>query len=468
MSIFKPGAKLRGEVQELTKQVGQLKTQNERLVHEFVLMKGEADKKYVGNEYKDYKTAVKAISEKYVGTADWGVLQTRNIIDLRSAFILGEGIRVSHTTKTRAEAEQELGFAKDFVRFNNLDGQLDQQMAKEAEIEGKIAIKLTLEDLKEKPYNKWTSMVSTRYLSWQLLDYKIEADPVDYLLYKKLTWPKKTVGTKEIPLGDLEPSRFVYAKFGGRLNEPNEAQPKIMACLSMVDRLDKALRDLREIMHYFASPTPHFKVASKEEGVALDEYLRSINWKIGHFVVTTAEFSIVSADVRGAETLVSEIELAVKMISGATGIPIHYLGLLDLLKNRATGENVRELIMAATTSERQTWIGVYEEVFTKAMEMWNRNNASQKSEDAQLDPTRVKVDIPQITQEHWDRVEKVLIPAATGGIISKEYVAEQIPGIDIEAESERRKTREAAEAARAKDEMKALKEDINREGGLHA
>ena len=154
------------------------------------------------------------------------------------------------------------------------------------------------------------------------------------------------------------------------------------------------------------------------------------------------------------------------MISGATGIPIHYLGLLDLLKNRSTGENIRELIMASTTRERQTWIGVYEELLTKAMQMWNATYKAQKTEGL-LDPTRIKVDIPQVTQEHWDHIQNVLIPAVAANIISKEHVAGQIPGVDQEKEAELRGEQEAKDAEQAKQEMAAFKEemDMKAQGG---
>jgi hypothetical protein len=460
MSIFNKSKILQAEVRELrdktadlTGQVTKYRETQELLVKDILTLQ-EVSNAYVGNDYQIYENAVYAISEKYCGRADWGALQTRSIIDLRSAFILGEGLRVSHTTETRAEAERELQFAADFMSFNDLDGELDQEMAKEAEIEGKIAIRIWLD---EEPYHDWPGMVSARFRSWLSSKYVVEADPNDYLWYKKLSWN----ATSTVPAGSYDEAKFVYAKFGGRINMPNEAQPKIAACLTQIDRLDRALRDLREIDHLFASPTPYFKVLSVAEGTAVEAYIERTNWKIGKALVTSSDYSIVSAPITGAETLIAEIELCVKMISGATGIPIHYLGLLDLLRNRATGENVRELIMSSTTRERQTWIGVYEELLTKAMQMWNGTYAAQKSPRAQLDPTRIKVDILQVTQEHWDHIQNVLIPAVTANIISKEHVAGQIPGVDQEKEAELRADQEAKDAEQAKAEMDALKEEMS-------
>jgi len=140
-----------------------------------------------------------------------------------------------------------------------------------------------------------------------------------------------------------------------------------------------------------------------------------------------------------------------------TGIPIHHLGLLDLLKNRATGDNTREVINAATNRERRVWIGAYEELIEKSMKMFNENANPQKSKEKMLDPTKISINIPLITQEQWDRIERVLIPAAVAGIISKEFVAEQIPGVDLEAEAERSDKKEEVESERMKREMEKIK-----------
>ena len=62
-------------------------------------------KKYVGNEYRTYSTAVKAIESKYVGTAEWGTILTGSIIDLRASFTMGQGVKIvaaENTTEKEA------------------------------------------------------------------------------------------------------------------------------------------------------------------------------------------------------------------------------------------------------------------------------------------------------------------------------------------------------------------------------
>ena len=424
----------------------------ETLVKDILTLQ-ETTSKNVGNEYTDYATAVQAISDKYCGTADWGVIQTGAIIDLRAAFILGEGIKVSHTTETKAEAERELQFAKDFMEYNGLDSEMAHEIVKEAEIEGKTALKLSYDD---EEFNDWPGMITARLISWLLKKYVVTADSEDYLWYTKLAWEASSTA----PAGSLAEEEFVYKKFGGRIYDPNDAQPRIMKCLTQVDRLDKALYDLRRINHLFAGPTPDFKVEDMTTCNYLTQQIKDINWKIGKAIIHTGDFALVGPPAEGVANIISEIELTVKMISGTTGVPIHYLGLLDLLKNRATGDNTRELVMAATTRERAIWRGAFEELLTKAMEMYNASSGEGQKSTA-LDPTRIKVEIPLISEEYWKHIVEAYIPAVTAGIISKEAVATMFPNIDAEAEAERREEQEAKDAEAAKEEMELMRAKIN-------
>lgn len=433
-----------------------LASQNKRLeeiqelIVDDILSLRRAQEEYVGNDYRDYESAVAAIAEKYNGEAAWGCLQTGTCVDLRAAFILGDGIRIIHTTEKKSEAQAELDFAKDFLEYNDLDGELAQEMAKETEIEGKVLVRLAWDN--KESYRGRPGMPSARFVSWSTKHYTVEADPQDYLVYRKVTWPAQA----DSPAGSISEPDFVYAKFGGRINDPNKAQPKVMKCLTQIDRLDRALRDLREIMHLYASPTPSFKCDTPQQAANLMAFLEHKNWRIGKAIAHVGEFTMVSPAAEGIAMLVSEIELNTKMISGTTGIPIHYLGLLDLLKNRATGDNTRELVMAATTKERTIWTAVFQELLEKAMAIYNAQSG-QAQKSTKLDASKIKVEIPLISQDHWKNLELVLIPAAIGGIISKEFVAEQIPGVDIDLEAKRRDAQAEKDAEAAEQQLTRIR-----------
>jgi len=410
---------------------------------------------YKGNEYSTYSTAVIAIADKYNGTAKWGVLQTGNIVDLRAAFILNEGIKI---VKKEDNADSELEWANKFLEYNDLDKEVAQEFAKEAEIEGKIALKLAIEKIKikdEKGNEKDDYQISARYVSWTDKEYVIKTDPQDYLKYTDMTWQPKDKDKLET----LKAPIFVYKKFGGRINKPNEAAPKIMKCLTQIDNLDKALRDWREINRIFSAPILGVD-CEDNEGVKLSKAaLADKNWKIKKVFISKAKLYYAQFDIKGVESIEKEITTLAKLVSGATGVPVHFLGFTDILKQVATAKNLMELMIAATNKERLTWIGAYEELIKKAMVMYNTKVNAQMSEGRQLDPEKIGVEIPIVTKDHWDNLEKVFLAAAIAGKITDEAFQEQIPGFDMEAERKRREENEA----KANDEMMKENENLKNE-----
>lgn len=72
----------------------------------------------------------------YDGTAEWGTPIARNVIDLRAAFTLGDGIQAVDKDDT-ADSKREAEFIKGFLDINGFDEDCAQDWAKEVEIEGK-------------------------------------------------------------------------------------------------------------------------------------------------------------------------------------------------------------------------------------------------------------------------------------------------------------------------------------------
>lgn len=458
ISFNLPKKKLRLEVQELRKQYIRSVEIQEQLALRIADLESEEDARYRGNAYRSYGAAVEAIEEKYNATADWGVVLTGNIIDLRAAFIIGNGLKIRPTV-SKKDAKKELDWANDFMAYNKLDRELAQELAKEAEIEGKIAIKLEVEDAKG--WRNHEEMVSMRFVSWSDIKYTIEPAPDDYMNYKKLVWQgySRTIGGKIVKLdaGSLEASKFVYNKFGGRLYDPNQAQPKIMKCLTQIDDIDKALRDWREIDHLFAAPVPDAECEDEEAAREVEARTRDFNFKIKKMLIhAKSKFSFKGPDMAGVDSLEKEIIMKLKIVSGTTSIPIHFLGLLDLLKNRSTGENTREMVIAGTSKERIIWVGTYAEVVEKAMLLMNEAN---KKKSGELDPEKIKVDIPIYTAEQWEHLEKVLIPMWLGGGLSINYLLSQVPDLDVDEELERQEKKDETEAEKLKAENQTLKDE---------
>lgn len=448
--------KLEGAVHRLT-----------HLVKDDILSLQEKTRKYKGNKYTSYKSAVEEINKKYNGTADWGVLQTGSIIDLRAAFIIGEGLKV---VKKVDDADVEQEWAEKFLEYNDLDKEVVQEFAKEAEIEGKLAMKLVVEDVPDVKEGEEKFAVSARYVSWTEKNYTIKTNPQDYMKYEKMTWRPKDKDKDET----LEEKEFVYKKFGGRINKPNLAAPKIMKCLTQIESLDKALRDWREINRIFAGPILAAECKDGKDVKSTQDALSNKNWKIDKIFVATSKLYYAQFDIKGVESLEKEIMTLAKMISGTTGVPLQALGLPEFMgQGRATAENLMEFLLGSTSKERQTWIGAYEEMIAKAMKLWDEKVHPKASKHTTLDPTKIGIEIPMITKEHWDHLEKIYLPAAIAGKISDEAFQEKIPGFDIEADQKRKEKKEASEFEQIKKENEDLKasqaeKEIFGEGGEHA
>lgn len=408
---------------------------------------------FKGNEYSTYTIAVAAIDEKYKGLADWGVLQTGNIIDLRAAFVIGEGL--VYSKKPGVDANAELEWMDKFFKDNDFDNEMVQEYAKEAEIEGKIAIKLTEEKYKDAE-DKDAFRITALFISWTDKKYKVETDPQNYTRYTKLNWKPKNKNKGET----LNEKDFVYKKFGGRIHNPNEAAPKIMKCLTQIDNLDKALRDWREINRLFAAPIPNLEVADSAEAKKAQALFKDVNWKIKKMFIHGGKFSFASPDIKGVQSLENEIISLAKVISGTTGIPVHFIGFPDLMSNRSTSTDLVGLIVTSTQKERETWKGVYEELITKGMEMTNATVNKGMSEGRKLDPSKIQIDIPIITNEHYEHIEKIYLPAAVAGKISTEAFLEKLPGVDLEQEMERKANLEESELEQVKRENADIKTDL--------
>jgi len=397
----------------LVKQVGKLQLFIDGLIGEIEILK----KSYKGNPYQTYKAMVEELSKKAEGIADWGNQLTQNIIAIRSAFIMASGIKFSMKDKT---ATKEFKFVKELFDFNDLDEENPIEFCKEAEIEGKFLCKLFP--------NREKTQIEIRHISYTQTDYKISTEEDDYKHYTGVKYKYKKADGSLSTEQSLEEKEFIYKRFGGRLNKVNDTPPKLGAALRNIEDLDKALWDLRKINHLFASPTPTFKCSDKNEANDLYDRLNNINWKIGKLLVSTAEYKLEGYTGTGVDVLLKEIEVQAKMISGTTGVPVHFLGLPDLLSNRATAENMMEMLYSSTSKERKTWIGAYEEIIDKAMLMANINFKQNYK------PGTITIEIPFVTAGKMKELAEVWLPLYSGGVISLPTMLSKIPEIDPEEE----------------------------------
>ncbi len=320
---------------------------------------------YIGTPYKfnSYVKQVTQLGRLYDNTADWGCMIAKNVIDMRTAFSVGTGVRVIKEKSFKGDATKELDWVKAFMRFNNLDEEMPQEYAKEAEIEGKVLLRFLVDETAKN--------IRIVHVPWRKFNYEIFTPDWDFYNYIRANY----IGSGEPNIKfDLTAPWFTYRRFGGTVDKINETPPKTAFVLREMEDLDKAIVDWRKINRLFAAPTPTIFTPDMQTAKETKKWLDKSNWKIGEMLVLGGmdiRFELVGWKGDGFTTLQFETVALVKTISGTTGIPVQFLGYPELLSNRDTAENLMEFIALSTDKERNTWVGAYEELFHKAMILSN-------------------------------------------------------------------------------------------------
>lgn len=390
--------------------------------------------KYAGNAYRTYSKAVAEIHSKSDCTSKWGCGLLGVCIEIRAAFIIGDQIEVK---KEEGNSENEDMWIEEFIIANKLNSYVPMALAREFEKEGRLLIKfLWDEDYEWEKEKGKKGMVKIIPILWDDYNYTVSVD--QFMVPNLIDFGNK--------LPSLVEDEFVYRKIGGKITEPNNPVPRIWRILPYVENADKALRDLRQINFIFAGPIPTALFENKMDAA---EALASMpnNWKVGKVFFTTArDFKFVSPDPKGIEMDIKEYAQNLKLISGISGVPIHYLGQVDEMSNRATAEDTHDQLTAATATERQILIDFLNEMKNKAVNFYNMNSMM-----TAIEKNNFEFDVLEVSKEHWNHIEKIFMPAAEKELIARRTFLEQLPGIDVE---------EAEEALAEENEKEYNKENI--------
>ncbi len=347
-----------------------------------------ASRSYVGtpSQYNTYSKQVIELGKMYDNIAAWGCMIAKNIIDVRTAFSVGEGVKVKKRKEFEGSAEKELAWVKEFMRFNNLDEEMPQEYAKEAEIEGKVLLRLLVD--------KKLKNIRVVHTPWRKFNYNITTPEYDFFNYLKADY---TGNGKPRVSFDITKPFFVYRRFGGTADKVNETPPKTAFVMREMIDLDKAIWDWRKINRLFAAPTPVINCPDENTAKKVHQWIKDNNWRIGNLLILGGEgvkFAMVGWKGDGYTTIQYETETLIKTISGTTGIPVHFIGYPELLSNRDTAENLIELIALSTDKERHTWAGAYEELFQKSMIIYNTvfsTALNPMAIDAEIEETKLTV-----------------------------------------------------------------------------
>lgn len=375
------------------------------------------------NNFTTYTAQVSALYNMYEGKASYGGEIARGIVDMRTAFIAGEGI--SFTTSNK-EAEKII---TQFIKDNRLKGSRLLRMVETGELEGKNLITLTADNKNKK--------IKTRSFSWEKNKYKLEVENGDCEDILKIKYTCKGED-KTIPK-----DRAVYVKLGGSPSSINETPNRIHVVLTDIENMSRAKYDLRKNTHVFGKTMPYFECEDNESAEAINEALASKSFEIGDGYAGRAKFAMIEPTGSAAETIIKDILINLKNISTSTGIPVHWLAWPELMSNRATADNLMEIVFAATKLERLVW----EESFVLLFEKMLNYGVDKGFWDSSAIADDIEVKLPAISLALLKQLIEVWQPLKDDKTISLATYRNMVPGIDPKSEKKlvEKERKEAAE-----------------------
>ena len=308
------------------------------------------NKEIRGNNYATYSQQINAIYEMYNGLSKYGSHITRGLVNIRTAFIGGEGMSVI------ADTPEAQAFIDDFIEFNKLNGSMLINLIKTGEMEGKCLMLLKTDNE--------AKQVAVRYFNYYTNPYYVQPNKDDNLKIEKVRYKPDANSSLELTI-DLD--KCTYVKLGGSPDKLNDTYTRIGTCLTQIENYDKALYDLRNNNHLFARLTPYWKTQNAQDAQVINNSLDNKEWSIGQGYAGPADFSLVGPDTGALDNINGEMLLNIKVIATVTGVPIHWVSWTEMLSNRATAENLLEVINASTKEERLIWIESFKDLIKKAM-----------------------------------------------------------------------------------------------------
>jgi hypothetical protein len=366
-------------------------------------------------EFVTYEAQVLQLQRRYWGLTRYGRELTRSCVDTRVTWIAGNGVNVT------AKGAKENKFLQNFIEETKLDGLYFRELATNAEIEGKnLMLPYWVKGEGDKQ-----GKVEVKNISYLDQKYEAIADPDDYRKIKEILFKDKS-GQVTKKLTD----NFVYARYGAMRNRVNEIPPRTAYVLYNIDSVSLAIRDYRKINRKFGSVFPVFEMQTNEDAKNLAKTINDTNWKIGNTLAFVGTAKYLEPTGGGVESIIKEILMHFRIISNMTGIPVYFLAP-DLMSNRATAQELLEMVNAATMSERENWKDAITQLCKIAMKIHTEKTGEILNYDD------VYVSIPAVSLNQIQTLVDVYLPLQMAGIISKKTLREKVPDIDPEEEQGR-------------------------------
>ena len=357
------------------------------------------------NNYRTYSKQVETMYAMYNAETEYGNEYLRGLVDLRVSLIGGNGISIASTKKKTED------YIHDFLKTNKLDGSFFINVLEQGEIEGRCFLILYPDQKLRK--------IKVLYFSWKDNSYNV--------VYKNGEFQKVTyhdeAGNEKI----ITNEKAVYIRLGGTLVDlkENTTTNKIHTVLTDIENASRAKYDLRKNSHLFGKSMPYWQTETRQQAASINNDIAGDEWVIGKGYAGSASFSYVEP-TGGATDVVTTDQLAsLRAIALTLGVPIHWLSYPELMSNRATAENMMELVTASTKKDRLIWQEGFEELIRKSMAMAIDNGffGNEIIDD-------FEVVLPVVSLALLKSMIEAYLPLMNVDILSKTTVRNHVPGID--------------------------------------
>jgi hypothetical protein len=357
------------------------------------------------NNYTSRASQAAETIRKYRGQAIKGNLLVKNIINTRSAFTVGRGL-------SYVGPDNEKKFVEDFLRANKIDLSYMQQLARERCFEGQVL--LTLRPGVD-------PLPQVRFLSWIDSAYDVLTSDVDYADVRGVRY---TAGNHHPVLG---PGEFVFFKFDTRLNSV-EGTPLLGGILNTIEDLDDALTSWRSMNNKFSKPTPYFQFELENDAKEFQDRLESSNWEMGQPLAGAGIASMIQIGYGPYTSMKEEIAVKAQIISGHTGVPVHYFGFPDLLSNRAVADDLKTMFVSISETEQAEWERGFTDLFIAAAQMYSSQGGQRMTISG-----RARVEF--VSEVAYKQLVDVWLPLYLDGAITLETFLSKVPGVDENKEA---------------------------------
>jgi len=363
------------------------------------------------------------LRKMYKGESKRGNQLAGAITDFHAALQFGQGIRLKDEASDDPDKPSPAFEAfREFMDVNDLSDEGLIDLGVSGELDGQVLLRLQPDPIINQ-VRAWTiPLLRTRYeVRWKTNE--------PWTPSVAVLNPGDAQGNEE----KLEKHEFVFVRFRC-VKDGTYGIARVLRVLDEMEDLHEAIRDWRKINRIFASPTPVFLGKDAQAMARIKTAIVSINWKIGKAFIGMAgdEFKLVGLAGGEHASLKDEIVSHAQTISGATNVPVHYLGYPELMSNRSVADSDMEPALKATEKALKQWSGFFTETKEKVFNMLNVLHG--RGASGAYNPDDVSVKFPSVRKGNIIESIKAWLPVRVSKQISHATFLEKIGIDDPEAE----------------------------------